>query len=409
METKVAQRTEHLFRKEYSRLVSVLTARYGRQKLELAEDAVQDALVKAMQVWGFQGIPEKPSAWLYRVASNKLIDDLRKERPMTNTLLEVNGEDLLRSYQIEDDQLRMLFACCHPALKQQDQIILSLKILAGLHLKEIASALFKTEEAVKKQYQRARKKFRIEVGEIELPSEKELEERLNSVLKVIYLIFNEGYSASFGNDLIRMEICEEALVLALMLRKNTRFNKPEVNALIALFCFSMARMPARTNNKGELVILAEQDRSKWDPFLVKEGLKAMSKASSGEKRSAYHLEAGISGIHSTAKFYKDTDWPAILYHYDALLSLTGSPIVALNRIVAFAKVHGSERGLEELYELDSDEHLHKTPLLFSIKAQLYFDMGRRKKGGAELEKAIGLANNDAERRHLEKMFSKYAE
>jgi RNA polymerase sigma-70 factor (ECF subfamily) len=192
-----------------------------------------------------------------------------------------------------------------------------------------------------------------------------------------------------------------------MLRKKSRFDTADVNALIALFCFSMARMPARTTENGKLVTLADQDRSKWDPVLIEEGLKSMSKASYGVRRSTYHIEAGISGLHSTAKTYEDTDWKAILEYYNVLLRMTDSPIVALNRIVALAKVHGNKQALAELDVLESETLLKKNHLLFSIKAQIHFEVGENELAKGALKKAIGLSGNDAERAHLEIMNSKY--
>lgn len=399
----VEQETDHLFRKEYARLVSILAAKYGGQKIEMIEDAVQESLLKAMQVWGFKGIPENPSAWLYRVASNNLIDQIRRSKHESDQEVVFSENGSADNSDVEDGQLRMLFACCHPELKQQDQVILSLKILGGLHLKEIASGLLQPLERIKKQYQRALQKFRTRAGSLELPEEAHLEERLGSVLKVIYLIFNEGYSASYGEDLVRNDICEEALVLTLMLHRNKRFNTPDVNAMLALICFSMSRTPARLDKYGQLVTLADQDRSKWDRFLIQEGLKALERSTYGIKRGPYHMEAGISGLHATARNYEETDWKGILQHYDILLSMTGSPIVALNRVVAFAKVHGNEKALNELTELEGNERLQGEHLLYSIKGQLMLNLGREGNAKNELQTALEMSNNNIERAHLKRL------
>lgn len=398
----------HLFRHEYGRIVAYLTNRYTSQKIDLIEDAVQEALLKAMRVWGYQTIPNNPSAWLYRVANNHLIDQLRRERksvefnlpeqslaaPPVENEMEINDD-------LGDEQLKMIFACCHPAMSVTEQLILSLKLLCGLNILEISSALIKKEDAVKKAIVRAKKKFKEKVGKLTVPQGRELRKRLGVVLKVIYLLFNEGYKATEGKSLIKRDICEEAIRLAGILHRNPFCNTPELNALLALMCFNASRFDARLSPENELVTLENQDRKLWDQGYIRWGMHFLSESSYGINISEYHLEAGIASFYAIAGSFEETNWKAILTLYDLLVKVNRSPLVALNRLVVLEKVKGAKVALQEIQELEKEKSLRDNYLLYSIKADLQLSLNNRKEAGRLLKQAIGLTGNIIEKRFLE--------
>ncbi|KAB2839504.1 MAG: sigma-70 family RNA polymerase sigma factor, partial [Melioribacteraceae bacterium] len=281
---KIHNSIEHLFRHEYGKITAALTSKFSSYQIDLIEDSVQEALLKAMKLWSFQEMPENPSAWLYRVASNHLIDQLRRAKksveydfPENFLIEEITHDDSSILSGIKDEQLKMIFACCHPILNDTEQIILSLKLISGFGIKEISSALLKNEEAVKKAITRAKLKFKNEIGKIEVPNERELNQRLNSVLKVIYLIFNEGYKSTGGETLVKKDVCLEAIRLAEILTENKICDVPQLNALLSLMCFNAARFEARINENEELVTLENQNRNLWDKELINAGMYYLDK------------------------------------------------------------------------------------------------------------------------------------
>ena len=398
----------HLFRHEYSKIVAFLTNKYSSYKIDLIEDAVQEALLKAMKVWGYQNIPDNPSAWLYRVANNHLIDQLRREsRSVELNIPEDQWLDSSRADEkipgdLGDEQLKMIFACCHPALNASDQIMLSLKLLCGLSVKEIANALLKKEDAVKKALARAKQKFKQEVGELLVPEGIELRKRLSVVLRVIYLLFNEGYKTTGGEQLTRKDICEDAIRLGAILQRNRYCDTPELNALLALMCFNAARLDARLGSGKELITLENQDRSLWDAEYILWGIHFLSRASNGVNISEYHLEAAIASFYSTAKSFRETDWESILTLYDLLIKVNRSPIVALNRLVVLEKVKGAEAALKEIQKLEKEKSLRNSYLLYSIKADFQLSLNNRKDAKQLLKQAIQLTGNIIEKKFLQK-------
>nr|WP_299382456.1 sigma-70 family RNA polymerase sigma factor [Allomuricauda sp.] len=402
---------DHLFRNEYGKVVALLTSKFGISYVEQIEDAAQDTFLKAMQVWGYKSVPDNPTAWLYRVARNALIDSLRKDKKLDfveASMLPENGDMVLGDQNLDDNitdsQLKMIFACCHPSLTQEHQIVLSLKLIGGFSNKELAEALMKKEDAVAKSFTRAKKKFRKEVQLLQIPVQMGLQSRLFKVLQVIYLLFTEGYSATTGSQVLKRDICYEALRLALLLRENKYCQHPNLDALIALMCFHASRFDARLDENGELATLEFQDRSKYNRELIAIGIRHLEGAGTLDKTpSNYHLEAARSYYHCAAKTYTETDWKNILYLYDVQLRQQYSPMLALNRIVPFAKIHGADVGLKELELLADKTNVATTGLYHAIKAEFQKEQGDDAYQHT-LQKAIDLSENELVKKHLERKF-----
>ena len=410
-ESKINPTVEHLFRSEYGKVVSILTHKYGTAHLEQIEDAAQEAFIKAMQVWAYKSIPDNPTGWLYRVANNSLIDHLRRDQKIAfqeteNLNILSEGEktvDLVLDDTITDSQLQMIFACCHPSLSKEYQIVLSLKLIGGFSNKELADALLKKEEAVAKSFTRAKKKFRDDVKMLKIPVEMGLQSRLFQVLQVIYLMFSEGYAVTSGSQMIKKDICYEALRLALLLRENKYCRHPNLEALIALMCFHASRFDARIDEKGELVTLEHHDRTKYDQNLIRIGIGHLENAGTKDRMpSNYHLEAARSFYHSTANDFASTDWGNVLYLYDVQLKMHYSPILALNRLVAYEKVKGAVKAMEELMALEQKADLKDKELYYAIKAELFSQLQQLEAQKKALKKAISLSGNMVVKKHYEK-------
>ncbi len=409
MKSQLNNTVEHLFRNEYGKVVAILTNKFGTSHLEKVEDAVQDTFLKAMQLWGYQNVPHNPTAWLFRVANNAMIDKLRRSKKIDysdSTFLfdpVHTADEVTVTNEISDSQLKMIFACCHPSLSQEHQIILSLKLIGGFSNKELAEALLKKEETVAKSFTRAKKKFKKEVQFLQIPVQMGLQSRLFVVLRVIYLLFTEGYAVTSGSQVLKRDICYEALRLALLLRDNKYCKHPNLNALISLMCFHASRFDARLNEAGELVTLEYQDRSKYNQELIDIGVNHLENAGTeGKMPSNYHLEAAVSYYHSTAKLYSKTDWKGILNMYNLQLKTKYSPMAALNRIVPLAKVEGVVKALSELQALEQTGDFDNVGLFYAIKADLLAESGKEYK--SILQKAVLLTNNELVKRHLEKKF-----
>jgi len=411
----IPQLVDHLFRHEAGKLVSVLTGIFGTQNLDLAEDVVQDSLIEAMEHWQYKGIPDNPSAWLFRVAKNKALNVLNREQYkrayQSNAahLLkpEISAEaaldDLFSEQGIQDDQLRMIFTCCHPAISPDSQIALALKTLCGFSIPEIAKAFLTTEENIHKRLVRARQSIRDAKIPFEIPEGNELEKRLHTVLETIYLLFNEGYSASKGNDIIRYELCEEAIRLAqINITNNVIQHKETVHALIALMFINASRFKARQDKDGNLLTMAEQDRSLWDKQMLGMGLSHLSEATKNDSISLYHILAAISAQYSIAASYEETDWKSILSLYDGLLQIAPSPVITLNRAIVVSKVVGARRALNELEKIKHYPAFRTYHLFYSTQAEFYMQENDFKNAIASLEKSIALAPLPSEKDLLEK-------
>ena len=395
---------DHLFRHESGKLVSVLTRIFGIENLDLAEDVVQDSLVEAMTHWEYKGIPDNPSAWLFRVAKNKALTIISREdhkRKYISSVVhllrsELTAEPALNHLfseeEIQDDQLRMIFTCCHPSLSPDSQIALALKTLCGFSIPEIARAFLTTVDNINQRLKRARQSIREASIPFDIPSGKELDKRLDAVLETIYLLFNEGYSASQGNDLIRYELCEEAIRLAqIVAAEKTIQQKENVEALLALMFLNASRFSARQDSEGGLLTMEEQDRGLWDGQLRAIGLYHLHEASRNSSLSIYHILATISAQHSLAPDYASTDWNSILSLYDILITLDSSPLTRLNRSIAVARVKGPGEALAELETISSNPAIDKYYLFHATRAEFLTQAGEHTAAATALEKAIRLA------------------
>lgn len=400
----IPQLVDHLFRHEAGKLVAVLTKVFGAQNLDLAEDVVQDSLLEAISQWQFKGIPDDPPAWLFKVARNKALNILTRntyKRKYTSALShspasafadELDLEHLFSDQEIRDDQLRMIFTCCHPSISPDSQIALALKTLCGFSIPEIARAFLTSEENISRRLKRARQSIRDAGVPFEIPRGKDLDDRLNTVLETIYLLFNEGYSASRGDDLIRYELCGEAIRLAQIVAVNeTIRHKETVHALLALMFLNASRFKARQDGEGHLLTMAEQDRSLWDAEMRGIGLIHLAKASKNDSISVYYILAAISAHYCVAPDYASTDWKSILSLYDDLILIDNSPVIWLNRAVAIAKVRGTREALAELQRIKDDPALHNYYLFYSTRAEFYLQQGDYDNASASFEKAIRLA------------------
>ncbi|MCD9016921.1 RNA polymerase sigma factor [Parachryseolinea silvisoli] len=356
----VQEKVGHLFRHEAGRMTSVLTRLLGVQAWEEAEDIVQDTLLQALGSWKLKGVPDNPSAWLYTVARRKAVDKLRQRR-MQGQHHTVIGQALYSEYtlspavqqlfldnEIEDSQLRMMFACCHPSIAYEAQLALILKTLCGLSVGEIAHSFRTHEETIGKRLYRAREKIREEKIALELPPSGALPARLDAVLHAIYLLFNEGYHSAHPDKLIRHELCAEAIRLGLLLLKNPVTALPGVYALLALMCFQASREDARTTAEGSMILLKEQDRSRWNTALIKKAEYFLEVSATGEEISAYHVEASIASCHAQATTFGETDWSRIVQLYNVLETIKPGPFVALNRAIAIGYAFTPTAGINAL-------------------------------------------------------------
>ncbi len=413
VESKAVEIVDHFFRHESGRIIAALTKKYGPSNLEHIEDVVQEALLKAMQHWPFKGIPDNPSAWILKVAQNKLLDHFKKEQTKWN------NEDKLKlslathqcedepdlDIQLNDDLLKMIFACCHPSLSKENQIILTLKILCGFSISEIARGLLKKEEAVAKTFTRAKKRFREEIGALEVPIGKDLNNRLESVHKIIYMIFNEGYHSIDPDNLIKKDVCAEAMRLCYLILQQKLLANPKTYALMALMFFHASRFDARIDRKGNLITLQHQDRSLWDKEMIENGRYYLDRSSFGTL-SEYHLQAGIAAAHSLAPSYEETNWRHILLLYDTLVAQYPGGSSALHRLVAFSKVHGPSEALKELERLGEDENIKRKHLYFAIKAHIEVELGNYDAAKTSYMKASDLATNKTEKQFLKSQAAK---
>ncbi|GAB3639963.1 RNA polymerase sigma factor [Spirosoma arcticum] len=398
----------HLFRHEAGRMASVLTCMLGFDRLDLAEDIVHDAMVQALQSWPFQGIPDNPQAWLYRVAKNKALDVVRRENRFRQISSDADylhqqeatdamNQSLFFDEDITDSQLRMLFAICHPAIAPESQMAMCLKILCGLSVREIAGAFLTSEETITKRLYRAKEKIRQDGILLEVPGGPHLFSRLDGVLKSIYLLFNEGYNSLHPDTLIRRDLCEEAIRLALLLTQTPRTQAPAVDALLALMCFQSARFDARIDESGAIVLLADQDRSRWNPDLIQKGHDYLNRSAGGDALSEYHLEAGIARLHCLAPTHAATDWPTVLLYYDLLLAQKSSAVVALHRAVALAEVDGPLTAIVAVTNLPG---LDKNHYYHAILGDLYERNHQPDSARQHYEQAWHLTPSTAEKKLL---------
>jgi RNA polymerase sigma-70 factor (ECF subfamily) len=411
---EVSRLTERLFREEAGRLVATLTRHFGVDHLQLAEDVVQEALGRALRVWPYYGVPQNPAAWLTQTAKNLALDAIRREKSFRGkeeaiiaTIEQATGSGTpgqasFDENEIRDDRLRLLFVCCHPHLAQEAQVALALKTLCGFSTVEISKAFLTTEASIAKRLTRAKQRLRENHIPFEIPSEKELNTRLDAVLQTIYLLFNEGYKASGGDRLVREDLCLEATRLMTLLIEHPAGNRPHVRALLALMLFNAARLKTRADAEGNLIRLEEQDRTQWNQEMIARGMRHLSQSAAGEALSEYHLQAGIAACHCAAPEYAATDWSQILALYDRLVTLDESPVVALNRAIAVANVRGPAAGIEAVESIRDRGKLESYYLLYAVLGEFEAQLGRKAIASVHYERALSLADTKSEQLFLEK-------
>ncbi|CAL1516344.1 DUF6596 domain-containing protein [Chitinophaga sp. MM2321] len=404
MEEKVTSHQEllpHLFRLEYAKMTAVLCRHFGLKHIEIAEDIASETFLKATETWSVQGIPVNPTAWLYTVAKNKTKDYLKR---LTLFETHIKGAIKTNEFQAEEDfdftlqtiadsQLAMIFAVCNPTNPKEAQICLALQILCGFSVEEIGNAFLTKKATIKKRLQRARTNLRNDNFQIGLLQEATIHVRLDTVLRTLYLLFNEGYFSISGNHLIRKDLCSEAIRLALILTENPLTNTTECNALLALMCFQSSRLDARADDAGETILYEQQDKNLWSKELIEKGNYYLVNACSGNEISKYHLEAGIAYWHTTPT--DNNKWEHILQLYNQLILIEYSPMTALNRTFAFAKVYGNEQGIKEAEKL----HLVESNYYHSLLAYLFADTHIDKAIGY-YNKAIALTKSETEKKTL---------
>ncbi|MDR3007839.1 MAG: RNA polymerase subunit sigma [Sphingobacterium sp.] len=392
---------KQLFQQEFTKIVAVISKSFGLQYIEIAEDIVSETFLVATESWQTKGVPANPTAWLYTVAKQKTLAHFRRNKIFTDKIIPVirqrepEGETFVEfsfsQENIKDSQLKMLFAICTPAIASEAQIGLALRILCGFGIEEIAEAFLSNKETINKRLFRAKEKLRLEKIELELPSQAEIIKRLDNVLHIIYLLFNEGYYSKTQNQILRKELCVEALRLALMLSTYEKTNTPKTNALIALICFHSSRFEARLTNEGDFILYEQQDEERWNQELIQQGFYFLNNAASGDELTSYHLEAKIAQCHCI-KEDSPKKWTEILQWYDRLLVVNYSPAAALNRIFALYKVKGAKTALAEVKTLQlEDNHFY-----FVLLGELYKELDKNK-AIANFNRAKTLAKTTLEK------------
>ncbi|ASU36685.1 RNA polymerase sigma factor [Mucilaginibacter xinganensis] len=391
----------HLFRSEYRKIVSVLCRRFGFDQLEIAEDITSETFLTAAQTWGCKGLPENPVAWLYGVAKNKAKNHLQRDLTFQTKVAPQVRSNFTERYEsdidlspqnISDSQLQMMFAICHPSIPPEAQIGLSLRILCGFGIDEISEAFLSNRETINKRLYRAREKLRTEQIKIELPGRAEIDKRLDAVLTTIYLLFNEGYYSVSQNQVLRQDLCFEAIRLCQMLAANKHTNKPPVNALLALMYFHASRFDARVNETGGIILYDDQDTSLWNAEMIFKGGYYLHRSASGDTLSKYHLEASIA-YWSTQKTDTKEKWESILQLYNRYLQIAYSPVAALNRTYALAKAKGKQQAIVEAEKLN----LTGNQFYFALLGELYTGIDDQK-AKTNFQKALAISKTPADKK-----------
>ena len=393
-------------------MIAVLTRIFGIHNLELVEDTVQETFLKALQVWKFNALPDNPGAWLMQVARNKTIDLIRRQQKLADisselqVLLLSDTENTIQQFfldtEIADSQLRMIFTCCHPALSPEDQVALTLKTVSGFGVQEIARALVSNDAAIQKRIYRAKEYIRTSQVQFEIPSGVALAQRLEIVYTVLYLLFNEGYSSMKADELIRYDLCAEAMRLCKLLTEHKVVAQPSSFALLSLMCFQASRFESRIGEDNTIILLQDQDRSKWDKDLIALGYRFLNQSSTGDHLSVYHIESAIAAEHCLAPDFASTNWYALLRLYDYLLECKPIPIVKLNRSVILARTASVGVAIDTILDIpDIRELLNRHYIYAAVLGHLYAQAGNSTESRRLLEKAYDLTPSLAEKKLLQ--------
>lgn len=405
---------DHLFRHESGRMVATLSRAFGIQNLALAEDAVQDAFCRALEIWKHRGVPDNPAAWLLAAAKRRAVDVLRRRQtervvaPELRRLLQNESsvvpavDELFATEAISDDLLRMMFSCCHPQLSEEAQVALILHILCGFSVDEVASAFISSHAAIEKRIPRAKKVLATCRTLFDISAPTDFSDRLPAVQRALYLLFSEGYHGASAEFAVRFELCREAMRLTSILLDHPFGATPATNALAALMSLNAARLPARVDTAGQLNSLFNQDRSLWNQELIGQGLGLLERSATGSELSAYHIEAAIAAVHASARSAEETNWERVVSLYDTLVAIRPSPVVALNRAIAVGQHEGPERGLEEIRSIVGTDRLAAYPFFSAAVGEFELRLGNQKLAREQFQNALALARNPAERAFFER-------
>jgi RNA polymerase sigma-70 factor (ECF subfamily) len=406
------QLVEHLFRHEAGKMLAVLTRIFGIHNLELVEDTVLETFLKALQVWKYQQVPDNPSGWLMQVARNRTIDLIRRQQKLANLSeelsqqLQSSTENAIHQFfldtEIADSQLRMIFTCCHPALNPEDQVALTLKTVSGFGIQEIARALLSGETAIQKRIYRAKEFIRQGSIQFEIPVGPELNDRLDTVYTVLYLLFNEGYNSGKSDELIRHDLCAEAMRLCKLLTEHMVGAQPATFALLSLMCFQASRFDSRIGEDNTIILLQQQDRSKWNRELIRMGYHYLNLSSTGEHLSVYHIESAIAAEHCLSPDFASTNWEGLLRLYDYLLDWKPTPVVKLNRAIILAQVADITTAIDAILDIPGIRGLLDHHYIYSaVLGDLYGRVGNAAEARRLLELACRLTSSLAERKLLQ--------
>lgn len=405
----VAQLVDHLFRHQSGKMIAVLTRIFGMHNLEMIEDVVQESFLRAIHTWTFKQVPDNPAGWLMQVARNRAIDIIRRQqhfqqysRELAHELqqeTENTIEQFFSEEEIADSQLRMIFACCHPALKEEDQVALTLKTVSGFGVTEIAHALLTNEAVIQKRLYRSKQFLKDNHISLDIPTGRDLDDRLEMVYTVLYLLFNEGYKSQQENEVIRKDLCAEAMRLCLLLTEHKTGNKPTTFALMALMCLQASRFESRIDENNEIILLQHQDRSTWNRALIQKGYYYLNLSSQGDEITVYHLESAIAAEHCMAPSFAETNWQRMLMLYDMLLQKKRTALVILNRAIVLTQLDQTAIALKEIWQIDNIEQLINTQYIFSaVLGELYIQLGDDHNAGKFLQQALTFNNSQAEKK-----------
>ena len=406
------QIVDHLFRHESGKMIAVLTRIFGIHNLEMAEDVVQEAFLKATQVWKFT-MPDEPAAWLMQVAKNKALDLIRRQQNFKQYSKEVASrleqetestiDQFFHDSEISDSQLRMIFTCCHPELKEEDQVALTLKTVSGFGSREIAKALLTNDETIQKRLYRAKQFIQEKSIAFEIPAGKELIKRVETVHAVLYLLFNEGYNSTKADELIQYDLCAEAMRLCKILVEHQSVNSFSSAALLSLMCFHAARFNSRIDENNSIILLPQQDRTKWSYELIKKGSYYLNMSSRGNAISVYHVESAIAAEHSLAPNFKETNWQRLMQLYDLLMQIKPSPTVELNRAVVLAELGEIDKAIESILGIKKIGQLLESHYMYSaVLGDLYKRINDSENAAEYLLQAFRLTSSDAEKKLITK-------